>query len=304
MDDMAARALAMLPAGERVDVVEVGAGQGVFLKTLADSAGARLGAATGFDPAWRGAPGGGPWPVRLYADMFERGAASRLPRAPNLVVSRHTIEHVQSPLAFLIAIREALPENACVRIAVETPCVQWIFDNWAIQDFFYEHCSLFTSETLRRALEHAGFAALSVARVFGGQYLWAEGYTRAHRSRTEWDNPGRPDFAAWSDRKDKVLAHWRAVVARAAAAGPVYIWGAGAKGITFASIFDPEAKLMNGLVDINPNKQGSFAAMTGAPIMAPSAIEEKATVIVMNPNYEAEVRAACAGRDVAIIIFG
>jgi hypothetical protein len=304
MDDMAARALALLTTGERVNVVEVGAGQGVFLKALAAAAGARLGLAAGFDPAWRGAPGGGPAPVRLYADMFDAGAAGRLPQVPNLVVSRHTIEHVQSPLAFLRAIRGALPKNAAVRIAVETPCVQWIFDNWAIQDFFYEHCSLFTAETLSRALVHAGFEPTSIAHVFGGQYLWAEGRAKAERGVAAWDNPKRPDFAQWSKRKDEMLARWRDFVSRAAAAGPVYVWGAGAKGITFATIFDPAAKLLTGLIDINPNKQGAFAAMTGCPILAPAAIEKNATVIVMNPNYEAEVRTACQSLTARITVFG
>ena len=88
MSEMAGRALAMLPATERVNVVEVGAGQGIFLKGLTDKAGARLGSATGFDPAWRGAPGGGPLPVRLYADLFDAGTAKRLSVRPNLLVSR------------------------------------------------------------------------------------------------------------------------------------------------------------------------------------------------------------------------
>jgi hypothetical protein len=296
MSDRAARVLAMAPADERVHIVEVGAGQGVFLKILADAADARLGSAVGFDPVWRGAPGGGPAPVRLYAEKFDAHAAARLPHAPNLIVSRHTVEHVQSPLAFLSAIRDALPTSPFVHIFIETPCVQWILDNWAIQDFFYEHCSLFTAETLSSALWQVGFEPTSIVHVFGQQYLWAEARATAQRSHVDWDNPKKLDLAAWSKRKDEMLARWREFLSRARAAGPVYVWGAGAKGITFATIFDPEATLLSGLVDINPNKQGTFAAMTGCPIVAPSAIERTATVIVMNPNYEGEVRAACTAR--------
>lgn len=304
MDDMAARALAMVPAGEPLHVVEVGAGQGIFLKSLADSAAQRLGSATGFDPAWRGKPGGGPAPVHLYADLFDANTAARLPHAPNLIVSRHTIEHVASPLDFLSAIRNALPSNAQVRIAVETPCVQWIFDNWAIQDFFYEHCSLFTVETLALALKQIGFEPSSVSHVFGGQYLWAEGRT-SQPAPVDWNNPKKPDFAAWSKTKDEMLARWRAFLTKANAAGPTYVWGAGAKGITFACIFDPEATQLAGLVDINPNKQGTFAAMTGCPIVSPDTIPAKsATIVVMNPNYEAEVRALCAARGVQADIVG
>lgn len=305
MDDMATRALAMVAANEPLHVVEVGAGQGVFLKSLADSAAQRLGSATGFDPAWRGKPGGGPAPARLYADLFDTSTAARLPHEPNLIVSRHTIEHVASPLDFLSAIRNALPANAQVRIAVETPCVQWIFDSWAIQDFFYEHCSLFTAETLALALKQTGFDSASVSHVFGGQYLWAEGRTSAAHGGVDWQNPKKPDFVAWSSAKEEMLARWRAYLTNAAAAGPTYVWGAGAKGITFACIFDPDAKQLTGLVDINPMKQGTFAAMTGCPIVGPDAIPaNRATIIVMNPNYEAEVRALCAARGLNPNIIG
>jgi hypothetical protein len=305
MDDMAARVRAALPPGEKLHVVEVGAGQGVFLKHLADNAGKNLGSATGFDPAWRGKPGAGPAPVRLYADLFDANTAARLPHAPNVVVSRHTIEHVQQPLKFLGAIRDAMPPNATVRLAVETPCVQWIFDNWAIQDFFYEHCSLFTAETLALALKQSGFEPLSVAHVFGGQYLWAEARTVPSRGQADWQNPRKPDFVAWSKRKDEMLARWRAFVDKSTATGPTYVWGAGAKGITFACIFDPNAKRLAGLVDINPNKQRTYAAMTGCAIVGPDAIPtENATIIVMNPNYEAEVRALCAARGLKPHIVG
>lgn len=306
MDAMAVRALAMVPASDPVSVVEVGAGQGVFLKALADRAGARLAAATGFDPAWRGQVGGGPAPVRLYTDRFDACAAARLKHVPNMIVSRHTIEHVANPLNFLTDIRDALPPHAVVRLAFETPCAQWIFDNWAIQDFFYEHCSLFTKETLSLALQQVGFEPTSVAHVFAGQYLWAEARTTSQRA-VEWRNHSKPDFDAWSRRKDAMLKRWQAYLAKAAAAGPVYLWGAGAKGVTFACLFDPAGVVLTGLVDINPNKQHTFAAMTGCPIVGQEAIlGPRPTIVVMNPNYRDEVSRDCAQRGLSpvITVFG
>lgn len=306
MSDMATRVLAAIPPNESIHVVEVGAGQGVFLKTLANAAGTRLGSATGFDPAWRGKPGAGPAPARLYADLFGKVTAARLPHTPNVIVTRHTIEHVREPLKFLTAIRDATPPNAAVYVAVETPCVQWILDNWAIQDFFYEHCSLFTAETLALTLEHAGFAPSSVRHVFGGQYLWAEARTATLVS-ADWNNPKKPDFTAWSKRKNEILERWRLYLADSAAAGPTYIWGAGAKGITLAYILDPDARQLTGLVDINPNKQNTYAAMTGCSIVGPEAIHgPRPTIMVMNPNYETEIRRTCAGYglDPIVAVFG
>ena len=83
----------------------------------------------------------------------------------------------------------------------------------------------------------------------------------------------------------------------AAASGGVAIWGAGAKGATFVNIVDPDASLVTCLVDVNPRKQGRSVAGTGHAGVAPDQLTPKgvATVIIMNPNYETEIR-SIAGR--------
>ncbi|MBP6012181.1 MAG: methyltransferase domain-containing protein [Alphaproteobacteria bacterium] len=301
---MAQRALRMVPNGDEIAVVEVGAGQGVFLGLLAEAAGPRLALAAGFDPAWRGKPGDGNR-IKLSSELFDAGTAGRLRRPPNLLISRHTIEHVARPLAFLRTVRAALG-NRAVRIAIETPCIQWIFDNWAIQDLFFEHCSLFTAETLAAALNATGFRTTSVTHVFGGQYLWAEAVAVDPTAATGWSNTSKADFAAWHRRKDAMASNWDSFLNRRSAEGPVYVWGAGAKGVTFACLFDPGARLLRGLIDINPNKQGRFAPGSGAAIHAPAAIEPNATVVLMNSNYESEVSELCGrlGKSPLIVPFG
>ena len=59
--------------------------------------------------------------------------------------------------------------------------------------------------------------------------------------------------------------HWRRIVADAAARGPVYLWGAGSKGVTFSLLIDPDGDALAGAVDINPVKQGCFLPLTAVP---------------------------------------
>jgi hypothetical protein len=68
------------------------------------------------------------------------------------------------------------------------------------------------------------------------------------------------------------------------------IWGAGAKGVTFANLADPTGTLIDCVVDLNPHKQGHFMPGTGHPIVAPAALEERGVkrAILMNPNYRDE----------------
>jgi hypothetical protein len=297
--------VAAAPAGENVDYLEIGCGQGRFLEEVVGLAGERLGAAEGFDPAWRGAegasPDGGPGGARIHKCYFNAETAGLMQRAPNLVVSRHTIEHVPDPVGFLTAIREALGESSQARLFVETPCVDWIFERQAMQDFFYEHCSLFTAGSLALALRTAGFHQPQVTHVFGGQYLWAEAST------TGDDEPAaQPADTADADIEgadlesahERFAAHWREAVRAAAAEGPVALWGAGAKGVTFALMVDPESRVLDHVVDINPGKQGRFFPISALPVLSPeaSAARGPTTVFVMNPNYLDEIAASLAAR--------
>jgi SAM-dependent methyltransferase len=289
--------VAASPAGESVDFLEIGCGQGRFIEAVVTLAGDRLGSAEGFDPAWRGAEGKGPGGARIHKCYFDASTAHLMQRAPNLVVSRHTIEHVPDPVGFLTAIREALGTGARARVFIETPCVDWIFEQQAMQDLFYEHCSLFTAGSLALALRTAGFRAPQVSHVFGGQYLWAEAWAGGEREMAAAEAAGAAD-AGLDGARERFTRHWREAVRAAAVEGPVALWGAGAKGVTFALMVDPDGKVLDHVVDINPGKQGRFFPTSALPVMSPeaSAARGPRTIFVMNPNYLDEIAASLAAR--------
>ncbi len=276
-------------------VLEVGCGQGYFLSHLAQAAPAGT-PLIGFDPAWRGgtppAPG-----VEIHARLFDRAAAESLDRPIGAVVSRHVIEHVRDPLGFLNAIRAALPTQRPVDLFIETPCVQWILDNGVVQDFFYEHCSYFTAETLDTALGRSGFETVSIDHVFGGQYLWAHARTGDTATHAPSSAAGMvKSAAAFRERYAASLARWRETLGAARQKGRVALWGGGAKGVTFAAVFDPDRALIDCIVDINPGKQGHFTPLTAHPVLSPEAAAERniRTLVVMNPLYRDEIAATCA----------
>ena len=296
VDRIALRVLAEAKDREAPVVLEVGCGQGGFLERLAQGAareGRKLGGAIGFDPAYRGptaAPGAA---VRIEARPFDREAAQAIGRTIDVVVTRHVIEHVPEPIGFLKAIAAALPEGERVALVVETPCVEWIFRHNVLQDFFYEHCNYFTAETLGFALACAGFADIAVEHVFDGQYLLAT----ARSGGVE-----RVEYPAGAASRAQACAGFAEAVARRtedwirridAAGGPVALWGAGAKGVTFAGAVDPDRRRVSCLIDVNPRKQGHFAAASAHPILSPeqAAASGVRRAIVMNPNYRGEIAA-------------
>jgi len=273
MAGRAAAGRALIAGRSGAAIVDVGCGQGEFLAYLTEAGADEPANLFGFDPAWRGRDGQGPGGARVYRRLFDETEA--LDGAPaDLIVSRHVIEHIPDPMAFLATLRRCCgPET---RLAIETPDIDWILRTGAFHDFFYEHCSLFSLPALDQALARSGFVATGLERVFDGQYLWAEAVPVERQATAP---------------ADAYQAHWRAVVARAVAAGPVVVWGAGAKGASFTQMFDADASRIDAVVDINPAKQGRHLGGSGHKVVSPeeAGLIAPATVLVMNPVYEKEI---------------
>lgn len=289
--------VAMVPQDQPIDYLELGCGQGQFIELVAEAAGGRLNSAVGFDPAWRGEDGQGPGGAKIHKAYFNAGTAHRLTRPPNIVASRHTIEHIPNPVGFLKTVRSALSSFTSIPILLETPRVEWIFENEAIHDLFYEHCSLFSERAMHVALSRAGFDTIDIKPLFGGQYQWAT----ARLSASQTNTPAMTVEMSWMTGLDQTyrdyISRWTQDLQRAKDAGPVMIWGAGAKGVSFALMLNAGRKLIDAAVDINPGKQGGFLPGSGLEVLSPKAAAKRgmSTVLVMNPNYYNEVVAAVRG---------
>jgi SAM-dependent methyltransferase len=302
LQERVARILDAAGDGPGRHIVEVGCGQGDFLALLASAPSSHAVSLTGFDPAWRGTDSNGPGGSRIFRSMFSTESARALQTPPDAVVSRHTIEHVSDPVGFLTAIRDACAGRK-VRIFLETPCVNWILENLQFQDFFYEHCSIFTTASLQRALRQAGLFPGRIEHVFGGQYLWAEAFSSGAEQQPLLPVP---ELAVdrWSDAKSRFVAMWIERIEAAAKKGPVFVWGVGAKGVTFSQLTDPQGTLLAGAVDVNPKKQSRYIPLTGLGVIAPRELPVVPfTAIVMNPNYfdEIAVSLKATGRTATLV---
>lgn len=285
-------------------IVEVGCGKGNFLRKLVAYPGAGN-SGVGFDPTYVG-PELDLAGRLSFRRVFYDASCADMPA--DVVVCRHVIEHVAEPLVLLRAVRAALAQSPHARVFFETPCVEWILRNRVLWDFFYEHCALFSAASLRLAFALAGFSVDRVRHVFGGQYLWLEARPAALELRTPAttlslagsdglagaDQPGKADGAVLArdyGASEEILRRaWPARLAALAAQGRVALWGAGAKGVSFANLADPDCRMLDCLVDVNPHKQDCFVAGTGHPIVAPAQLvpREVRNVVLMNPNYRQE----------------
>lgn len=268
-------------------IVEVGCGKGQFLKKLVSYSGANN-QGLGFDPSYVGSDtdlDGRLVFRRCYYDD------SCMDVAADVVVCRHVIEHVPEPLVLLRSVRAALARSPKARVFFETPCVEWILRNRVVWDFFYEHCSLFTAGSLSLAFERSGFAVERVEHIFGGQYLWLEARINGTPMSDQEPATSTATLArAYGDDEVILRKAWLDRLMGLKSQGKVALWGAGAKGATFANLIDPDCTLIDCVVDLNPNKQSCYIPGTGHPIIAPTDLPLRGirNIVLMNPNYREE----------------
>ncbi|MFN8419818.1 MAG: class I SAM-dependent methyltransferase [Anaerolineae bacterium] len=270
------------------NIIEIGCGSGDFLRrmVMADSSNRGY----GFDPAYSGPENDLNGRLTFRQQRFT-GAAS-IPQT-DAVICRHVIEHIADPAAFLRTIKSAVTDSPRARLYFETPDLNWILENTAFWDFFYEHCSYFTPASLSFAFESAGFRVDALRLLFDQQYMWLEASLNAKdRFSTQPAKSEQLLTAARTFARSVPvrLEAWRTKLQSYTRQGGVALWGAGAKGVTFANLIDPQAELLQGVVDLNPHKQGNYLPGTGHPIFSlhQAAVQGIRTLLIMNPNYLAE----------------
>jgi hypothetical protein len=157
-------------------------------------------------------------------------------------------------------------------------------------------------ESLSHAFARSGFHVIDARHVFGGQYLWLEAtavraeepasFSTQSDEQLENSTAVAARASNYGRSVQRLVNRWRAMVEQLAADGGTCIWGAGAKGVTFANLVDPGGTLIDCVVDLNQSKQGGFLPGTGHRIISPERIASRTvgTAIVLNPNYAAEIR--------------
>lgn len=247
----------------REELVEVGCGKGYFLEKLLDQ-GVDV---VGFDPTYEGDN------PRVRREYF----GPDLGMSGKGLILRHVLEHIADPVAFLHQLAEANGKQGLVYI--EVPCFDWICENRAWFDVFYEHVNYFRLTDFKRMFGRVVYAD----RVFGGQYL-AIVADLATLHDPVIDNDDRANFP-----DDFSIA-----IPSKAQSGKTVVWGGASKGVIFSLLCERAGFPVSTVIDINPAKQGKYLAATGLQVQSPQQaladVPDGATIYVMNPNYLEEVR--------------
>jgi len=263
-------------------ILEIGCGDGYFLKQLVQNDSWKN-FGVGYDPSNNTTET--MKRIRIEKSFFDDTCKEE----SDFTISRHVIEHIPNPIHFLKNIRKISKPQT--KIFFETPTVEWILKNNVFWDFGYEHCSLFSQNSMTTAFQIAGFKVNSIKSVFKDQYLWIEAVPSDVNYITKNSNLLKlaKSFQSLVKQKENEL---KSKLEKLIKNGNIAFWGAAGRGVSLANIIDPDRKSIECLIDLNPEKWKKFIPGTGHDIINFTEIEKRKikTAIVMNPNYFDEIK--------------
>jgi hypothetical protein len=267
--------LRRLPA--KPTVVEIGHGEGIFLESLATAC--PEGRFIGFDP--HGAMESRARGVTFRRALFhpERDLAEL---KPDLLISRHVLEHLSDPLGFVQSMSFAA-SFADLRplLYIEVPCIDRALVTGRIEDFYYEHNSHFTTESFSRMLAGSFTSIDALDHGYNGEVVYA--FLRL-KGRLEHLAHARAakSFAQMAKASRHIIM---LELANLSMSGKrVAFWGGTGKCAAFLHAHNVDAKRFPIVVDSDEGKAGTYVPGSGQCIQPARVLLEQPVDVIIVPS--------------------
>jgi SAM-dependent methyltransferase len=279
------------------DLLDVGCGAGHFLRMLCQRGGNR---GIGIDPTVReeGSMTLTSGEMRLVRGLFGSGESAAW--QCDFATCQSVLEDVADPIAVLSAVRRCLSARRG-QAYLEVFNAFRAFEAGEVWSLTYEQCNYYSLDSFCAAIRRAGFKIVDAGTCYGdAQYLYVEAMPGEAAAPVKEEPRELPAaitrFAQIHERK---RALWRDRVDEFRRRGTkVAVWGTGGKGLCFLNAVGAEDVLQI-VVDINPDRQNRHVPGTGQRILPPARLQDLRpdVVVITNPLYETEIRAAVSKLD-------
>lgn len=272
------------------DVIEVGCGKGDFLKLICKLGNNR---GIGIDPAYVPGRSESDPNVKFIKEFYSEEHGNL---QADVIVCRHTLEHIHDTYNFIKTIRNSIGDDKEVLILFEVPSIVRILKINAFWDIFYEHCSYFSERSLIQLFETNQFEVLDTYVEYDDQYLFLEAKTSHSKINSKLgEKEGIEQLSKYIDdfvtNINRQLSEWNELLLKKKKQQKkVVVWGGGSKSVGFLTHFN-HLGVIKHVVDINPHMQGNYIPGIGIQYVGPEFLSEYKpdTVIIMNGIYKKEI---------------
>lgn len=264
---------------EKPVVVEVGYGDGHFLSALAHAR--PEGRYIGFDPNGAKVASSS---IECRAELFGTDELAEL--LPHVVISRHVLEHLVNPLAFLQRLSFAATMLGIEPLAyLEVPCIDRVLDSKRTVDFYYEHSSHFTTSSFTRMLKRCGAGIVDIGHGYQGEVIYGFIRLGAWGTAMQVAQATEAYLEATIESRDTIRGQLDELVR---AGRSVAIWGGTGKSAAFMCRYGLDADRFPIVVDSDRAKVGTYVPGTGQVIRSRDWLfEHPADVIIIPPQWRA-----------------
>jgi SAM-dependent methyltransferase len=276
-------------------ILEIGCGKGEFLVLMCDLGNNH---GIGIDPSYQ--PHRTPEEFKKRVQFIQDYYNEKYSHVTaNVVLCRHTLEHIGRTGEFLRSIRRTIGKQLDTIVLFELPDVVRVLKEGAFWDIYYEHCSYFSPGSLARLFRQSGFDVVELERCYDDQYLLigarpVDGDVPAPCLPLENDLEEMRELVDGATRRlAEGVNYWRTLILDLHRQGKkVVVWIALSKAVAFLTTLNV-GNAVEFVVDINPFRQNKFMPGTGQRIVPPQFLAEYKpdVVILMNPIYRKEVQA-------------
>jgi SAM-dependent methyltransferase len=234
-------------------VLDLGCNDLFLLSQLKDRVNVRI----GVDPVWRGREQErDDQSIILYGSNIEDVPLSALPEKLDLVVCRHTLEHIADPAAVLDKVMSAAAPDALY--VFEVPGFDALVSRFRFDQVFHQHLQYFSLASFTRLLENTGASSLLHRENFHDWGAMAVAFARpasAAKAKLGAPGPAAPEIARRYLLFREQMASARSAFAELNGA-PIYGYGAAQMLPVLAYHMGTDLHELAAVIDDDPAKDG------------------------------------------------